>query len=856
MRQNTSTEVIGGIETEHEAAYHISKSAEVHIMRILRDMYTDPVKAVLREFIANGVDSQNEAGNDEPMEIVLPNKFESTLTFRDYGTGLTSKEFERYILGYGETGARKLSDRNQIGGFGIGCKSFFAISSSAVFTIYKDGTETVWLCQPDRTDRGSAKMISTAASEEPNGVKVEIPMDNTIYSEGIRNKLEGVIQYMDRPFKIDGEVHNIYQERTVLENFIIDKEFDAFNSVCRVRVGNSDTSKKYIKIVINGIPYGISSTYVSDVVSRNDLGKEWATKLLSRNTLVLNAPEGCMELAPNRESFIENTRTEKGLVILLKEAFSIIQKEVSLKFEECDDIDEALHLAHEMDKAGLFHFYNSHVNRYSSFLRSGVFKCMHTEVPYKKGTTSIVKDRCIHIDDLKDLDGKIWLCGWKKRRKEVSFKGPIINTKVMMPFEDETLYSNVTDEFYTQEFRYDDIPFEKKSPFMGFIKNNRIRHRAVCSEIVIFNNKIRVYTTSSESEARKMTGAFTRHLYAKHGGPHSPMDTRHVFYPYIVLIDNDETRKFVKKYAHILDHQGSLKDNFGHLISKRKARTSSAKKSVGPRKSPLYKYRNDTHYYYQSSTAWEKVEKEDVPDKKFLYAVLDFYEIVDPKIRQYRGLRVANMSDTLKTLKFILPASKHDILNRGVYGIKWSDRKKVPSNGVELTEYVQDIKKKWFINDKGFAVSPTQILYLNTMRTNGLAGLLLSNMRRFVYNISCKDRKLITSRFHDRHIIRKYMKRQCEFLHMPPTQRNIMKGSGGTESYANISTEIGKAHAWAGSTTKDKFYEEEKEYIDKIRQMYPLITKIFGEPVHNIAMEDTKDVLDYVKGMDKVNNRK
>lgn len=114
------------IQTTYEAK--IDKSSAQLVMDMLAKLYSEPHRAVLREYVSNAYDANVEAGTTKPVEVHLPEKNEPWLSVRDYGKGLDYLGIVSVFANFG-TSTKRDSD-NLIGGFGIGSKSGLAISDT------------------------------------------------------------------------------------------------------------------------------------------------------------------------------------------------------------------------------------------------------------------------------------------------------------------------------------------------------------------------------------------------------------------------------------------------------------------------------------------------------------------------------------------------------------------------------------------------------------------------------------------------------------------------------------------------------------------------------------------------------
>jgi hypothetical protein len=151
----------------------------------LRDkIYSDKVLACIRETITNSQDEHIKYGIDKAVEVKLENvNGQYIWSSRDYAKGL-SEESIRTIYGmYG--GSDKRDNNNQVGGFGIGALSPFAVSDSFYITSYHEGYKTQYACILGAGDHGvSVGEIYRVSDPEPTtetGLEVSVDVTKKYY---------------------------------------------------------------------------------------------------------------------------------------------------------------------------------------------------------------------------------------------------------------------------------------------------------------------------------------------------------------------------------------------------------------------------------------------------------------------------------------------------------------------------------------------------------------------------------------------------------------------------------------------------------------------------------------------------
>ena len=65
-----------------------------YVASLLRNNYSNPALAVVREISANAIDANLEAGTTRPIEIKLPTALNPSFEVRDFGGGLSQEEIQ------------------------------------------------------------------------------------------------------------------------------------------------------------------------------------------------------------------------------------------------------------------------------------------------------------------------------------------------------------------------------------------------------------------------------------------------------------------------------------------------------------------------------------------------------------------------------------------------------------------------------------------------------------------------------------------------------------------------------------------------------------------------------------------
>ena len=133
------------IQNTHESAgltkvcdFRISTNG-IMVKALTSRLYSNPIASIVRELASNALD----ACPTQPMVIHVPTQFDSNFWVKDQGPGLSRSQMVEVFTRFGES--TKRSDNSQIGGFGLGAKSPFAIVNSYTIRSCHQGVETTYI---------------------------------------------------------------------------------------------------------------------------------------------------------------------------------------------------------------------------------------------------------------------------------------------------------------------------------------------------------------------------------------------------------------------------------------------------------------------------------------------------------------------------------------------------------------------------------------------------------------------------------------------------------------------------------------------------------------------------------------
>ena len=150
--------------------------------KILSDsLYSDKIRAVIRELSCNAYDSHIQAGNDMNFDVHLPSRLDSTFYIRDYGTGLSKEDCEHLYTTYFDS--TKTNTNDAVGCLGLGSKSPFAYTTMFTVTSFFNGFQYVYSAILNEQGMPTILLVNESETDEHNGLKVQFSVNEVDVSE-------------------------------------------------------------------------------------------------------------------------------------------------------------------------------------------------------------------------------------------------------------------------------------------------------------------------------------------------------------------------------------------------------------------------------------------------------------------------------------------------------------------------------------------------------------------------------------------------------------------------------------------------------------------------------------------------
>ena len=170
-----TAKVIGGVDTSNSMRMNLTAQS---YSLILENLYKDPLGAVLRELTTNAVEAHQMAGTtDKKVAIQLPTMLDTDLIIRDFGTGLTDDEIEKYLNCL--FSSSKGEDNDAMGGFGLGSKSPLALVDSFNLVSVKDGYQYDYMWIKEKGQIPTPIFQGKSKTSRQNGITITVPLGSS-----------------------------------------------------------------------------------------------------------------------------------------------------------------------------------------------------------------------------------------------------------------------------------------------------------------------------------------------------------------------------------------------------------------------------------------------------------------------------------------------------------------------------------------------------------------------------------------------------------------------------------------------------------------------------------------------------
>lgn len=315
MKLTTNTHEVETNITASSNTFKIKASPKA--FQILTDkLYSDKVKAIIRELSCNAYDSHIAAKKGNvPFEVHLPTNLEPWFSVKDYGIGLDNDGVVNIFTTFFES--TKADSNDFVGALGLGSKSPFSYVDSFSVTATKDGVTNHYNAYKGSTGAPEILLISSKKTPLPNGVEILVPVKTNDNNE-FNNKAIEVLKWFEvTPIINSLNITNTitawkkgYTE-SVAKLDLSDKDYDAVVPSASVTFSNTSSGKEVLALM-GHIVYPVQRSLLQGIPSDIPC------------TIILKCKLGELDIAPSREALSYDKVTIDNLKTKINHAISTI----------------------------------------------------------------------------------------------------------------------------------------------------------------------------------------------------------------------------------------------------------------------------------------------------------------------------------------------------------------------------------------------------------------------------------------------------------------------------------------------------------------------------------------------------
>lgn len=314
------------------------------------NLYSNPEASFIREIVSNGWDSHVEAGNTNTPLLVRVRRgidYNYNITIRDYGTGLSKEQFENLFCKIGSSTKRESNAYH--GCFGLGHLSPLAVSKVCYITSYYNGVARLYVM----TKNGNSittNLMNTTSTNEKNGIEITI--------KGIA----GISSYKEALYRL-----------AFFPNVYIDGVFSEINNI-KIKKYKYFTAANNVfkdKLLLGNVLYPLDDSILPAEC------KDFYRTIVDSG-IVFNFNIGELQVTPNRESIIYNTKTNELIISRVKDAIEEITELLRKGVEK--DYSDPIEYFNILHKHIYYDFIDNTIKHWGDYIPSLVLKMFNFNI--------------------------------------------------------------------------------------------------------------------------------------------------------------------------------------------------------------------------------------------------------------------------------------------------------------------------------------------------------------------------------------------------------------------------------------------------------------------------------------------
>ena len=281
-------------------AFTIAASAKAFEV-LSSNLYQNKTLAVIREIACNAADAHRAAGLPiSKIAVHLPTYSEMWFAVRDYGAGLSTDDVLSLYTTYFRS--TKDKDNSQIGGFGLGSKSPFAVADQFTVTSWHGGVKTTFVCYKEN-GTPQVNVVGSTPCGSDTGLEVRVAVTSASGSPTVwHNEADRLFQWWPVLPTLTPSIMVSTKAVRAPDNILLSSD-TLVDGLPAWSVYNSHEKT----VVMGGVPYRLDLTAIPNF-------PETLTRVVATLGFHLALPIGAVNISPSREALSYDVPTCKALI--------------------------------------------------------------------------------------------------------------------------------------------------------------------------------------------------------------------------------------------------------------------------------------------------------------------------------------------------------------------------------------------------------------------------------------------------------------------------------------------------------------------------------------------------------------
>lgn len=303
--------------TKSTSEYTIKASSKAFDI-LSSGLYSDKIKAVIRELSTNAFDAHVDANNENtPFYVHLPTDTEPSFWIRDFGTGMPKEQIESLYTTYFDS--TKTSSNDFVGCLGLGSKSPFSYTDNFSVISFFNGTKYTYTCFISEHGTPSIALLEECETEQENGLMISISVKRQDISE-FHRKAKEVYRFFSCPisFNTDLQIERFDNVKNSNELFVSSNSVKGLKYIAKKSPSNAQKGNA-IFVVMGNVCYPVDTSMIVDSFPDDSIFEKRFFAEYTPTNIFICCPIGSIDVAASREGLQYKKQTCLFLVNCLEE---------------------------------------------------------------------------------------------------------------------------------------------------------------------------------------------------------------------------------------------------------------------------------------------------------------------------------------------------------------------------------------------------------------------------------------------------------------------------------------------------------------------------------------------------------